>query len=262
MTRPCMLAGVFAVLLVGGFSRIASAQEAPVVGSMAVTASPPVPAGLKVTCLTAPSTLTLSSICPVLLRNGYVYWGYSYIDNRVGMAIIAFDQNGHIVKRWDKNGARYLWQITVNQTARNVAFSGQSSQAITMSWDELYVPPPAQGSWVLGKVVNNTDKHVMFSFHVDNFGSADAAALKHMTMAGILINDYGILSIDPRGNTSGCTDPLWRAEITFGDHKWNFVYNTGTTLDITISPDRQFSFVPGRGGQVVPSDQAVKCVKK
>lgn len=261
--RLYILVPVFAVSIGVLFCPTAAAQKVPVVGTIPAASAPPVPSGLVVTCFVGPNTLTSSPTCPVLLRNGYVYWAYSYSDNRDGMAIVAYDQStGALVKRWDQRGARYVWQITSNPAAQNVVFSGQSNLTITMSWNALYLPPPAKGTWALGKVVNNTDKHVMLSFHVPKFDSADAEALKNMTMAGVLIEDYGILSIDPRGNTSGCADPVWRAEIRFADRTWSFVYNVGTTLDITIDPDRQFVFTPGRGGQVVSANQPVTCVKK
>jgi hypothetical protein len=236
------------------------AQASPVVGAEPATSVLAIPSDLKRVCFTGPNTFESSPTCPVLLRNGYVYWAFSYIDNRVGMAVIAYDSNGKSIKRWDKSGARYLWQMTVNATNKTVSFNGQANETFTMTWDELYVPPPAQGQWELGTVTNNTDKHVMFSFHVPTFGSANSGALKAMTMAGILINDYGILSIDPRGNTSGCANPVWRAEIRFENQAWEFYYNTGTRLDINIDPDRHFTFTPGPGGQVVAAGQPAKCL--
>lgn len=236
------------------------AQASPVVGAEPATSVPPVPSDLKRVCFTGPDTFDASPTCPVLLRNGYTYWAFSYMDNRGGMAVIAYDNQGKIIKRWDRNGARYLWQMTVDSINKTVTFHGQASETFTMTWNELYVPPPEHGKWVLGTVVNNTDKHVMFSFHVPSFGASNAESLKNMTMAGILIKDYGILSIDPRGNTSGCTNPVWRAEIRFGSQVWEFYYNTGTTLGITIEPDRQFTFKPGPGGQVVAAGQPATCL--
>ncbi len=234
------------------------AQSAPLVGVEPVTHAPAIPPDLALVCNTGPSN-TPSPTCPVLVRNGYTYWAFSFADRRIAMAVVAYDSHGNLVKRWNKFGARHLWKITLDPVARTASFHGQGTDIFTMSWDELDVPPPSQGTWVLGNVRNNTDKHVMFSFHVPNHGVSNATALKEMTMAGILISDYGILSIDPRGNTSGCTNPAWRAEMRIEGQAWEFYYNTNTTLNITINPDRQFTFIPGVDGQVVPAGQPATC---
>ncbi len=260
MNQNLKLALAFSILVSVLAGTPAWAQTSPMVGAEPTTRAPAIPSGLKLTCFTGPNTFESSPTCPVLLYNGYVYWAFSYIDNRMGMAVIAYDSDGKLIKRWDKTGARYLWQVTLDTAGRKAVFHGQASYTFSMTWDELYVPPPAQGKWVLGTVTNNTDKHVMFSFHVPTFGSANAESLKDMTMAGILINDYGILSIDTRGNSSGCTNPVWRAEIQFEGSTWNFFYNTGTRLDVTINPDRKFLFAPGPGGQVLPAGQPATCL--
>jgi hypothetical protein len=71
---------------------------------------------------------------------GRTYWAYSHADNRLGMTVIAYDAAGTAVKQWEKQGARYLWEIAVDATARTVTFRGQSNNTITMGWDELRVP--------------------------------------------------------------------------------------------------------------------------
>ena len=258
MKQHFSLALTSCVLLVALANAPAWAQASPVVGAEPRANTPPIPPGLVQYCNKGPD-YDPSPICPVLLRNGYIYWAFSHNDNRMGMTVIAYDSHGNPVKRWEKAGARYLWQITVDPVGKTATFHGQANSTFSMSWDELYVPPPAQGTWALGTVLNNTNKHVMVSFHVPTFDSSNADALKNMTMAGILISDYGILSVDTRGNTSGCTNPVWRAEIRIAEHAWNFYYNTGTTLDITINPDKQFIFAPGAGGQVVPAGQPATC---
>ncbi len=119
--------------------------------------------------------------------------------------------------------------------------------------------PASNGVWKLGHIINTTAQHVMFSFHVPSGGSIDINSLGGLTMAGVLMYDDGILSIDPHGNTSGCINPPWRNEIRFGDRTWEFYFNTGTTLDITINANAQFTFTPGSGGQVLPLGQAPQC---
>jgi hypothetical protein len=188
--------------------------------------------------------------------NGLTYYTYGFPD-RLSLAIVAFDDNGKVIKLWEKGGINWYSGIVVNEADRTVAFKN-SSQTVTLSWSELANLAP-NGSWKLGKVTNNTDKHVMFSFHVPKNGSVGADSLNQLAMVGILIDNYGILSIDPQGNSSGCSNPAWRTEIQFGSTIWEFYYNTGTTLDITLNPNQQFVFTPGPDAQILPQGQPASC---
>lgn len=98
-----------------------------IVAQVPYKAHPDIPADLKLT----------GDPCPVIKSNGYTYWAYSYRDNRVGIAIVAYDIAGNQIKRWDKSGARYITSITSNPVTNQVIFTGQSNQKITVSWDEL-----------------------------------------------------------------------------------------------------------------------------
>lgn len=57
------------------------------------------------------------------------------------MLIVAWDMQRNLVKRWEKSGARYLWRITFDSAAQRVTFSGQSSQSVHATLDELVVGP-------------------------------------------------------------------------------------------------------------------------
>ena len=109
----------------------------PPVVAQVKTDPPSVPRGLKVVCSKGPDTLDQADTCPVVQWGGYVYWAFSYIDNRSSMAIVAFDSTGKAVQRWNKTGARYVWKITVSTRAKNVVFYGQSNSHITMTWSEM-----------------------------------------------------------------------------------------------------------------------------
>lgn len=113
---------------------------APVVSEMPGTSHPAVPTGMKVTCLKGPDTLDPCSTCPVLQWCGVTYWAYSYIDNRVGMGIVAYDASGNILQQWERKGVRYVYKITVDNTARIVTFWGQANQTIVMAWNEFGYP--------------------------------------------------------------------------------------------------------------------------
>lgn len=98
---------------------------------------PAVPPDLKLTALQDPNSLDSRATYPILALNGITYWPLSYTDNRVGMAIVAFDQAGQQKKRWDKSGARYVWKVEENLANRSINFRGQANQSISVSLDEL-----------------------------------------------------------------------------------------------------------------------------
>jgi hypothetical protein len=98
-----------------------------------------VPDDLKMVCLADPNTLQFSSTCPVIKTDGYIYWPFSYIDNRYGMAIVAYDQAGRAVRRWDKMGARYIVKIDTDPVTNRLVLVGQSSRCIVVDWNELAV---------------------------------------------------------------------------------------------------------------------------
>jgi hypothetical protein len=98
---------------------------------------PAIPSGLKLTALRDPNNLDVKPNYPILKVGNVQYWPFSYIDNRDGMAIVAFDGGGNIIERWDKLGARYVWRIEEDLDGNTIAFIGQSEQRIVMNWSEL-----------------------------------------------------------------------------------------------------------------------------
>jgi hypothetical protein len=86
---------------------------------------------------------------------GYSYWGedpnclnslssatyyyyillpiaFSYIDNRVGLAILAYDPSNNVAGRLDTTGTRYVVSIIYNSVNGSVVFTGQSGATITV----------------------------------------------------------------------------------------------------------------------------------
>ncbi|MHC5739967.1 hypothetical protein [Nostoc sp.] len=104
---------------------------------------PAIPNGLKLTALQDPSELISKVNYPILKVENISefktiqYWPFSYIDNRLGMAIVAFDDRGNVIKRWDKEGARYVWKIEEDLGTNDIVFIGQAEQKIVMKWSEL-----------------------------------------------------------------------------------------------------------------------------
>ena len=117
------------------------AQPTPAVAQVPSSSAPALPVGMKVTCPQGPATGAPAATCPVLHYDGYTYWALSYVDDRVGLAIAAYDSMGKLVARWEKPGVRYVHGITVSPVNRTVTFAGQSDAKLSIAWDDL-VPPP------------------------------------------------------------------------------------------------------------------------
>lgn len=132
--RLLTLASAFAF---GCWAAPAMAQYPPVVHDFPEPFARPLPGGLKEICTISPLSGASARECPVLRFDGYTFWAYSYIDNRVAMAIVARDSANQVVKVWEKPGARYIWKIMVDETAQTVTFIGQSNATIVMTWQEL-----------------------------------------------------------------------------------------------------------------------------
>ena len=71
---------------------------------------------------------------------GYTIWAYSFGDNRRSFALVTYDRNGTIVEQRGAVGARYLYQITVDEPNQLVRFSGKGGQQATSTFAELRVP--------------------------------------------------------------------------------------------------------------------------
>lgn len=140
-TRLSVLLAAAAVGLVA-VAPAAAQMKKPVAEIVYVpaTSNPPVPAGLKVTCLTGPNVLTSSKTCPVVKYEGITTWAYSFIDNRVSMALVSYDAKNTVVRNVIHNGARYVWNAISSLPNQTVMFVGQSNQLFTVPWSALGAP--------------------------------------------------------------------------------------------------------------------------
>ena len=98
-----------------------------------------IPEGMKVTALQGPDTLQSANPGPVLAVGGFTLWPMSYIDNRVSFGMVMYDLKWNVVNTVEKQGARYICQITKSGEGGqgSVTFTGQASQSVTMSLDEI-----------------------------------------------------------------------------------------------------------------------------
>ena len=104
---------------------------------------PPIPTGLKVVCYDGPDSpfgASPSSTCPVVKWAGNTYWAYSYTNNANAMNIVAYrDVDNSILSQTNKNGARYLYAISIDPSTRIVTFRGQGGNTVTMTYPQPLV---------------------------------------------------------------------------------------------------------------------------
>lgn len=110
------------------------------------------PAGLKFTHLTNPNTLDENdSVYPVLIVGAYTYWrkfsaykpftdqllnkiaAMSYIDNRVSLNLVGYDQNKKLVSQLEVPGTRYIFTLAYDPTKGAIQLIGQSNAAVTVN---------------------------------------------------------------------------------------------------------------------------------
>ncbi|MEC2074424.1 hypothetical protein [Alkalihalophilus marmarensis] len=114
-----------------------STSKTFIVARMQENSIPFTPEGLKTVSLMSPDTLLPNSNYPVIKSNGYTYWPLSYNDNRYGMAIVAYNHQGELVKVWHKDGARYIVNVNTDPSSNNITLVGQSNRNIILTWKEL-----------------------------------------------------------------------------------------------------------------------------
>lgn len=124
------------VLLAPAFAAAPPANVAQVV-YVPSNSSPPVPAGMKVTCMNDPNTLNPSKTCPVVKYQGMTTWAYSYIDNRVSFGLVTYDANNNVVRSVEKPGARYVWNMISSEVTKQITIAGQANQTVEVNWSDV-----------------------------------------------------------------------------------------------------------------------------
>ncbi len=126
----------------------------PTVEQPTSTQHPAIPSGLKVTCFSNANDISnLSSTCPVIKWNGYTYWAYSYIDNRVSLGVVAYDLTGKVAQQWQVNGVRYVYKIEVDSTAKKITFYGQSNQTGSLTFSQITLASQLGNAVVSGQTL-------------------------------------------------------------------------------------------------------------
>ena len=116
-----------------------AAAQAPFLIVLYVPANtaPPVPSGLKVTCLANPQTTQSSNTCPIVKYQGITTWAYSYYDNRNSLALVSYDEHNKVVRSVERPGTRYVFEAISSLPDQTVMFVGQALQSTTVPWSAL-----------------------------------------------------------------------------------------------------------------------------
>jgi len=102
--------------------------------------SPPVPGGMKVTCLKGPNVLQSSKTCPVVKYLGITTWAYSFLNNQTAMALVSYDAQNKVVRNVTKQGLRYVWNMISSPRTKTVEIFGQVNNRVEVPWTELGPP--------------------------------------------------------------------------------------------------------------------------
>lgn len=133
----CALAGVL-----GCSSPSEPMEELPVLMHIAAGEAPAeMPTGLNALCFSGPDAPTVAA-CPVVRWKGITYWAHNYQDNRASFAVVGYDASGGYVGGIERPGARYVWNITIDEGARTITIFGQANHSVTVDWSDL---PDASG---------------------------------------------------------------------------------------------------------------------
>lgn len=141
--------GILPTLILGACGDSSTGPEdpfaaPPVIAALDRDLSPAIPSELNIylSCWDGPDSPQPSistDSCPVLQWGGMVYWIYTDGSNGSSMTLIAYDGEGERVGTWERTGARYLWQITIDETEEIVTLWGQASRTIEIPWADLRV---------------------------------------------------------------------------------------------------------------------------
>jgi len=113
--------------------------DVPVVQSVPAASHPPVPGDMKLDAFFSGSNLQQASNTSVLHWGTHTYWVADYMDNRMAMCMLCYDENNRLVKQVSKNGARYMWRMVYDVANQRVACTGQSDLMLSFGLSELRV---------------------------------------------------------------------------------------------------------------------------
>ncbi|WP_090827351.1 alpha-pore-forming cytotoxin subunit MakE [Nitrosovibrio tenuis] len=113
--------------------------DVPVVQSVAAASHLPVPGDMKLDAFFSGSNLQQAPNTSVLHWGTHTYWVADYMDNRMAMCMLCYDQNNRLVKQVSKSGARYMWRMVYDTQNQKIVCTGQSDLMLSFGLSELRV---------------------------------------------------------------------------------------------------------------------------
>jgi hypothetical protein len=114
-----------------------SSSDSPQITIVPADSHPPVPVGLKVTCMVSGTSLTSSLTCPVVRFKGVTTWVYSFIDNRTALAFVSYDANNNVLRNISISGTRYVWQIKSDAVNKSITATAQLNTSVSAPWTQF-----------------------------------------------------------------------------------------------------------------------------
>ncbi len=136
-----------------GAASTARAQSTPQIATVPRASAPTAPSEMWALCTPNPNTGAPADTCPVIQYGGFTTWAFTYKDNRVAYGLVSYDAQGTIVKTAQLDGARYIYKMTSDPTAKTISLWGQSNARVDVAWADLPQPPAPTGpvyAWVAG----------------------------------------------------------------------------------------------------------------
>lgn len=110
----------------------------PRVITLGYSASPPVPAGLKLSCFTDGSA-SMETDCPVVECGVLRTWAYSDADNFFVLGMVTYRPDGTIVRNVALPGNRYVWRITLDGIA-SANIIGHMDRSVPYAYANFRLP--------------------------------------------------------------------------------------------------------------------------
>jgi hypothetical protein len=136
--RVYLLAAAIAALGTIATAWPAAAQSVARVVYVPAGSHPPMPAGLQQVCVRASNNgAPPSKTCPIVKYQGITTWAYSYIDNRLSLALVSYDADNNVIRFTEVPGARYVFEALSSDRTQTVMFVGQAMQHVTVPWSTV-----------------------------------------------------------------------------------------------------------------------------
>ncbi len=216
-------------------------------------ASAPTVGDWHASCFVSDSDTTETSTCWAIQWRQWTYWALGNTDNRQALLVIGVDAAGHLKSAgFERMGARYLWQATVDATAMTVSYLGQAGGVVTISWVDLdeEAPPSPEASeaaielapvvgdgWYASCVYTSSDFTLTNTCPVVKWGQWTYWALSNInndqSLNIVAVDAHG--AVNPAGGlVKNGTRYVWKVAVDDSARTATFSGQAGATISATF----------------------------